>query len=394
MGPKFYTTYGNLVLKSKKKANKFRPVKLIMVRGKEVRCNIEYINTVLGRGFGATVVYEGFLVTQSLDDLKIWLAPLISDTTPSLPWVDHISEEHQPGLLIEQEIVMRAKQRQTSLPFPILIREFYRRVGVPWDDTRDNEVAPSSSSDIRRIKAEYTREEADRRRAAPAYTSPEVDVNCIPVEASLPTSAFGPSGTSTPSSSSHAPGASTSSQQAKITLVMILKMGHLAHSVDVRATRLEATVPWMIKSPIFVALTPLRTSIYTLTMRFVPYERRQGETSDVTALKAEVADDVDAPETSKIPPVSTRDVHRDGTIVNKSDAETNEEQIHLSDGEVYDDLVDLEDSMFENACQTSLRDTTMDGSSGARAFEVTLSTETQAQSDAPGTDARTDGATV
>ncbi|KAG5609938.1 hypothetical protein H5410_021219 [Solanum commersonii] len=189
--------------KNKKKASEFRPVKSVIVRGKEVECHNEHINVVLRRPLHYVLPYERLCIVQSLDDSKGWLALMISDTT--LRWMD-------AGAPIEKRDINIASKFCAE---------------VPRDPVNDIEVIRSSTIDIRRIEAEFTREEVDRKRTALADTSPKV------------------------------PSAFSSSQPTRITQAMILKIGQLAYSTDVRATRLERSIPGMIDSAILVKLIPL-----------------------------------------------------------------------------------------------------------------------------------------
>ena len=95
-------------------------------------------------------------------------------------------------------------------------------------------------------------------------TSPDMYVDYIPIETYFPTLTSRNSRTST---LSYILSVSAMYQPARFTHAVILKIGYLAHSLDMRATRLEVAVLYMIKSYNLATPKPLKESIKTLKAR-------------------------------------------------------------------------------------------------------------------------------
>ncbi|XP_049410663.1 uncharacterized protein LOC125873857 [Solanum stenotomum] len=84
--------------------------------------------------------------------------------------------------------------------------------------------------------------------------------------------------------------ASAVASRPPLTQAAILRIGHLAHFTDRRASGLEATVPEMVERALIAVVTPLGVCIDALATMIVMCERGQGATDEVTTLKAAIAE--------------------------------------------------------------------------------------------------------
>lgn len=130
--------------------------------------------------------------------------------------------------------------------------------------------------DIRRIEAKYLKNEVGKKEAVLVDSFTFVDIEELPVETPQPTLANGNSSTScvvfsiTPSSTASplSPISFTAKDvRRQITQHTLLEKGNLDHSIDHRATKLEASIPVTIKKTFNDVMTTLTVIIDALISR-------------------------------------------------------------------------------------------------------------------------------
>ncbi|KAG5599439.1 hypothetical protein H5410_030809 [Solanum commersonii] len=171
--------------------------------GKKVKCDSEAFNIVLDCPDDIDDDCQPLIRTTTLQNMKKWLDPLISDGAPKCLEVR--------GPIEMKDLNIAA-----------------RRDRVPIDAKKDVEVIPTSSIYIQKIEEKYL----------------------ISSDAALPPRPVATAVTRTP-----------------LTQAILLQIGQVAHSADRQAARLEASISGMIQTALANCMTTLSATIDALVVR-------------------------------------------------------------------------------------------------------------------------------
>uniref|UniRef100_M1DW73 Polyprotein protein n=1 Tax=Solanum tuberosum TaxID=4113 RepID=M1DW73_SOLTU len=123
---------------------------------------------------------------------------------------------------------------------------------------------PTTSTNIRKIEAEYLKDHAEKKQTEVATT------RSTPTEGLLLTPALGHSGISiTTATSTDTPGSSTAISKPPLNHASLLRMGQKVLSADRRAACLDAAIPGMVQTALTDVVTPLNTTIDALAAMIV-----------------------------------------------------------------------------------------------------------------------------
>uniref|UniRef100_M1DAS2 Polyprotein protein n=1 Tax=Solanum tuberosum TaxID=4113 RepID=M1DAS2_SOLTU len=142
---------------------------------------------------------------------------------------------------------------------------------------------PTASTNIRKIEAEYLKDQADKKKKE-AVTTASTHAEALQLS---PT--HGPSGIYIATTTlTDATRSSIAVSSPPLTHAFLIQMGQMALSAVRQTACLEASVPGMIQKALTDVVIPLNTTIDALPATIAVCEHNQGPASEIIVLKAAI----------------------------------------------------------------------------------------------------------